>query len=331
MPTRHAPTVLVVDDEPGIRELLVDSFQGSEFDVTPAASGKEAIEIARELRPDLIVTDLLLGDLTGLDVLDTLRAERLQVPAVVITGYGDPQKLCEASRRRPVEMLTKPLDVTRLVRTVRREVSRADQDRQARRIERLRRLAHGYRAQRQQARKSLRRTCADLTGAYRNLSAQLRSHETLLNYQRELLGAKIDDDVFRTLFRTFVRTSGPVFGASVVCDSTAQLRIVGRFGVPHPDSLEFTKRLTQPVLDAVLASPQTMILDAGAQQEMFDPSLHRYLPGLSIMAVPLIPSPGELIGVVIFYRKGEQPFIDDDVALADAIATPTALAVQRND
>ena len=57
----------------------------------------------------------------------------------------------------------------------------------------------------------------------------------------------------------------------------------------------------------------------------------RYLPGVSALTIPLMPTPGELIGVVLLYRKGEQPFTDSDVALAELIAAPTSLAVRRND
>ena len=47
--------------------------------------------------------------------------------------------------------------------------------------------------------------------------------------------------------------------------------------------------------------------------------------------MPLIPAPGEMIGLVVLYRKGEQPFCDSDMAMAEMIALPTALAVRRND
>jgi GAF domain-containing protein len=57
----------------------------------------------------------------------------------------------------------------------------------------------------------------------------------------------------------------------------------------------------------------------------------RYLPGVTILAIPLIPAPGELIGMVMLYRKGEQPFDQADIDLAAGLAHPTALAVRRND
>ena len=65
--------------------------------------------------------------------------------------------------------------------------------------------------------------------------------------------------------------------------------------------------------------------------EEFDESIRRYLPGVTALVLPLVPAPGELIGLVVLYRKGEQPFLDDDVALAEVVGHPTAIAVRRND
>ncbi len=325
--------VLVVDDEPDICELLVDALTADELRVATASSGGEAIRIARKDRPDILVTDLLLGDCTGLDVIDQL-GEMLDcsIPAVVITGQGDPKWLSEASRRRPVELITKPLDIDRLRNTIESELQRqryyqASQQRS----KKLRKLARSANIEKKDMERKLKETCADLTQAYRTLSGKLSMQEIVLGYQNELIGARMDDDVFRSLFRTFVRRSGPVFGISLVCDANAQLRIVGRFGVPHPDSLEFCQQLSEPVVDLMLSNPQTTVLDATDEADLFPDTIRKYLIGVNVMAVPLIPSPGELIGVVIFYRKGEQPFTEFDMSLSEMIGPSTAMAVRRND
>ncbi len=326
------PQILVIDDEPGIRELCSDVLGQTQCDVSTAGSGAEAIHVVRRQPPDLLVTDLMLGDCTGLDVIDTLQAEDMDIPSVVITGQGDPETLCEASRRRPLEMLPKPLNTERLIDAVQKGLTRRDRESQyVRRIHRLRKIARRINNHRKSIDAKLRNTCTDLASAYRTLSEQFNAQQIVLDFQRELIAARIDDDVFRSLFRMFVHRSGPVFGISIVCDANAQLRIVGRFGVPHPDSLQFCQALSAPMIDMLLSNPEPMLIDAGDRSEMFDDTIVRYLPGLSVLAVPLIPSAGEMIGIVVFYRKGEQPFRDCDVALADMIAYPTAVAIKRND
>ena len=68
--------VLIVDDEREIRELLTDALSLDGINVSSAASGKEALDLCRTQCPDLVVTDLLLGDCTGLDVIERLRRLR---------------------------------------------------------------------------------------------------------------------------------------------------------------------------------------------------------------------------------------------------------------
>lgn len=324
--------ILVIDDEPALRELLVDVLSSPHVQVQVASSGAEAISLAREFIPDLVVADLYLGDCTGPEVIDALRHDREDLPAVVITGSGDVDSLAEASQRRPIELMTKPLDLDRLRQTVHAELNRqADAEKQSRRSSRARSVAKAAVRQRRVIRDKMNGTCEDLATAYRNLSGQMGLQKALLEYQRDLLSAQTDDDVFRNLFRLFVRRSGPVFGAALVCDSNAQLNVVGRFGVPAPDSVQFCGHLCEPMIDAILATPECILLDAGDEAQMFDQSIHRYLPGLTVLAIPLIPAPGELIGLVMLYRKGEQPFTDSDIAVAELIGSSTAIAVRRND
>ncbi|MHC4294530.1 MAG: response regulator, partial [Planctomycetota bacterium] len=103
MSNRNTARVLVVDDEPELRELLIDALDDGDLEISAVGSGREAIELAQAGEVDFVVTDLYLGDCSGLDVLDKFRSAAGDVPAVLITGYGDPESLSEASRRRPVE------------------------------------------------------------------------------------------------------------------------------------------------------------------------------------------------------------------------------------
>jgi CheY-like chemotaxis protein len=332
MANRRTARVLVVDDELELRRLVSDVLETLDVTVCTAGSGKEALEMARAQIPDLLITDLRLGDCTGLDVIDDVRKLAGEVPAVVITGYGDPQSLAAASRRRPVELMTKPLDVDRLRQTVQGELKRLDRaERLDRRNRRLRMIARNLSRDRNLIRGQLDSTCADLMCAYRNLNNQLSIQQTVINYQNAMIAAHNDDEVFANMFRAFATRTGPLFGVALVCDESAKLNVIGRFGVPKPDELGFCQKLTGPVVDKVLQTPACMIVDAWDEVELFDQAIRRRLCGVSILVVPLIPAPGELIGMGVLYRKGEQPFTEQDIALADMISLPTATAVRRND
>jgi CheY-like chemotaxis protein len=331
MNSRNA-RILVVDDEPQLRELLTDALADDGVTIACAASGNEAIALAAKHVPDLLITDLNLGDCTGLDVIDNLRSVAGDIPAVVITGMGDAKSLSEASRRRPVEMLNKPLDLQRLRDTVTTELSRLQHcQRLQARTRRLRRLARQANHERRVATRRLNGTCVSLTEAYRSLAGQLATQNVMIDYQRQLLAARNDDDVFRTLFDVAVKQSGPLFGMAMVCDANAELQMVGRFGVPRPDGGDFCRTLAKPLIGSVLAQPRSLLLDAQDEIDLFDESIRRYLIGVTVLALPLLSTPQEMIGLVVLYRKGEQPFTDRDVALMELLAAPAAMAVSRND
>jgi DNA-binding response OmpR family regulator len=325
--------ILVVDDEPDLRQLLVDTLGSEGAAIAAVGTAREALAYAAENGVDLVVADVRLGDGTGLELIDRLRRqEGADLPALVITGHADAHTLTEASRRRPVEMMTKPLNLERLRLAVRDELARRDSsDRLRRRNQRLRLLARSINRQRKEAKGQLDTQCAELAQGYRSLCEQLSLQQVVMGFQNELIAARTDDEVFANLFRLFATRTGLVFGVALVCNENAELRVVGRFGAPRPDALEFCERLAEPVVNMTLAGPRCMVVEAGDHAEQFDPSIRRALPGLSMLAIPLIPSPGELIGLAMLYRKGEQPFTSEDLSLAEMVAFPAAACVRRND
>jgi CheY-like chemotaxis protein len=88
-PDQAAATILVCDDDPSLRE-LVRAVLGPGYRFVEAADGIEALALARELRPDLIVLDVMLPGLSGIEVLEALRgSEELRAtPVVVVTAWS---------------------------------------------------------------------------------------------------------------------------------------------------------------------------------------------------------------------------------------------------
>ncbi len=322
--------VLVVDDEPEVCAVLAEALRDAGLDVAVATTGADALEAAYLHRPAVLIADLRLGDCNGLEVVDRLRSEIGDVAVVFITGYGDPAELSEASRRRPVELINKPVDLERLRLTVQEELGRQEQLRRVHtRNRRLRQMARGLTRRRRRSFNVLSSACADLTATCRSLQSQADRQRALISYQKELLTCNDEDDVFRLLFRLFVERSGPVFGVALLCDADAELQMVGRFGVPGPDGANFCQSLAMATVNGVLERPEVAVLDAMEHLETFPQPLHKMLIGVTLMIVPLPISEGHLIGIVVLYRKGEQPFTEDDVAFAKMIGPATAAAVQR--
>jgi len=112
-----APTILVCDDDPPLRE-LVRAVLGPEYRFVEAADGTEALAAARELTPDVIVLDVMLPGLNGIEVLKELRAdERIgNIPVVVITAWTHAE--AEAWAAGADRFVSKPFDPDDLNRAV---------------------------------------------------------------------------------------------------------------------------------------------------------------------------------------------------------------------
>lgn len=121
--------VMVVDDDDDMQRLLRSRLEARGHVVESADSGEQALMRLDEIRPDLLFLDLAMAGLTGLDVLDILRARGVDVAIILTTAYGSEQVAVEALRRGADDYLRKPFDRTEfqavLDRTLRRlELSR---------------------------------------------------------------------------------------------------------------------------------------------------------------------------------------------------------------
>jgi DNA-binding response OmpR family regulator len=124
-PVTTTRTILVVDDEPRIVELARDYLQHAGFRVIAAADGRLALDLARRERPDLVVLDLGLPGLDGLDVTKALRAEG-SIPIVMVTARDDELDKLLGLELGADDYLTKPFSPRELVARVKAVLRRAD-------------------------------------------------------------------------------------------------------------------------------------------------------------------------------------------------------------
>ncbi|HEX4060594.1 MAG TPA: response regulator transcription factor [Streptosporangiaceae bacterium] len=119
------PAVLVVDDEPNIRELVQVALQFHGCSVTTAATGKDALRQAETERPDLIVLDVMLPDLDGFEVCRRLRSSGNEVPVIFLTARDTSSDTVTGLALGGDDYVTKPFSVESLVARVRAVLRRA--------------------------------------------------------------------------------------------------------------------------------------------------------------------------------------------------------------
>src|SRR5215471_2761803 len=114
----EAPRVLIVDDDPGQRSLLNSFLQGQGFETVVVESGERALEKLRSTRFDMMISDVRMPGLSGLETLRLARKEHATLPVLLITAFTDVRDAVAAMRDGAVNYLAKPIDLDELLTSV---------------------------------------------------------------------------------------------------------------------------------------------------------------------------------------------------------------------
>lgn len=117
--------ILVVDDEPLQRGILKTILDSEGYETYTAASGKEALAIARKIHPEIVLTDLKMEGMDGIELLEAIPKEPFEPSIIIITAHGTISSAVEAVRKGAFDYLTKPIDKDTLLLIIRRAVERA--------------------------------------------------------------------------------------------------------------------------------------------------------------------------------------------------------------
>jgi two-component system, OmpR family, response regulator len=110
-----AVRLLVVDDEPDIVELLSASLRFAGYDVSTAANGKEALELAKSFRPDLVLLDVMMPGMDGFSVLTRLRSEGHRVPVLFLTARDATEDKVRGLTTGADDYVTKPFSLSEVL------------------------------------------------------------------------------------------------------------------------------------------------------------------------------------------------------------------------
>src|SRR2546427_3463586 len=112
--TSHKTRVLVVDDEPAMREVLEMLLQKWGFEVRVASDGTEGRELAESYDPDIVISDVVMPQLSGLELLRSLKSGNPDRPVILVTAQGSIDLAVEAMKQGAQDFITKPLDYPKL-------------------------------------------------------------------------------------------------------------------------------------------------------------------------------------------------------------------------
>ena len=124
-------TMLVADDEGWIRERIISSIDWAKIGVTvagEAADGEEALSLCREIRPDIVLTDIRMPGINGLEFLKSLNEEGLSVKLIIISGYSDFDYAQKAIKLGVADYILKPVENAELVSVVKKCIRQIEAD-----------------------------------------------------------------------------------------------------------------------------------------------------------------------------------------------------------
>ena len=118
------PNILVIDDEAPIRETLKEILEYENFEVTLAENGEKAWQIIQKNDFDVILCDVKMPGIDGVELLERVQALKPEIPMVMISGHGNVEMAIESTKKGAYDFITKPPDLNRLLITLRNAIDR---------------------------------------------------------------------------------------------------------------------------------------------------------------------------------------------------------------
>ncbi len=102
--------ILVVDDDPDIREVLKDRLESLCYNVFAGASGVEALELLEKQNPQIVLMDIEMPEMSELEALKEIRKRQIDITVVMITAHGTIERAVEAIRQGAYDFIPKPFE-----------------------------------------------------------------------------------------------------------------------------------------------------------------------------------------------------------------------------
>ena len=110
--------ILVVDDEPGMRDLLKLELETAGFQVTMASDGQEALDWVEKEKFQLVITDIMMPKMDGLELLEGIKKRDVYLEVIVTTGYGQVENAVNAMKKGAYDFIQKPYSTDQILAVV---------------------------------------------------------------------------------------------------------------------------------------------------------------------------------------------------------------------
>ncbi len=296
------PLILIADDNRDIREFLEQAvLTPAGYRVRSVGDGLSALTLARELLPDLVITDLQMPGLQGLDLVRRLRLDRPTLPVILMTSEGSEQVAIETLRAGAADYLAKPFEAEQLLAAVGRA------------------LAEGRRW------RTLEEEQADARHSAATLERRLQEFEALSLIGRTVTAVLDLDTVLTTVVEAAVRLTGAEEGSLLLLDAkSGELYMRASKNFDEEFARTFRLHVQDSLAGQVIATGEPVVLDEQSPQKIKTSYLVH-----SLLYVPLRVR-GKTIGVLgVDNRKAGRTLTTEDLAVMLAMADYAAIAIDN--
>jgi len=327
----EAPRILVVDDEPKIGTLLKRLLEKEGYDVDTCLDGRTAIRELVEKKPSLLITDIQMPGMNGLELARRARSFDPELPVVLITGYASMDTAVQALRDGVSDYITKPFSIAELKSVVGRILENRALAAENRRLLTELRVANSELEQhRQRLTVQVREAESDLLTANRKLEKRLGEMEVIHEIS-QMIATVFDRDDLLSLATQLVRDKVGVNAAAVFTLSRDGTELVARGVRGLEGGLEGGSRLPadEGLAGRVVEEGTPVILSALASEPGATEAERRTFGGGSFLACPIRVKDRMAGALVVSRVDGGDPLGEEERGLLGLIANDLAIALEN--
>jgi len=124
MDSQEKKKLLIVDDEEALRDILYQELTEEGFDVETLGEGSKVVEAVKSKKYDLLLLDISMPNISGFEVLEQLKKEKISIKSVMLSGYDDLKNAIQAARLGAVGFISKPFRFHDIIVEIEKALSR---------------------------------------------------------------------------------------------------------------------------------------------------------------------------------------------------------------
>ncbi len=329
--SEHKPRILVVDDEPNICRLLQELLSRQNYLIDTCANGQEALAKANAAAYDMVISDLKMPGISGIELIRSIKTISPNTAAVLVTGYATVETAVEALRHGADDYVTKPFNIEEL----RKVVSRGIEARQLRRrnqdlVEMLKSANEELRRHKNELKHEVARTSESLLATNRRLEHRVQQLSTIMKVTKAVTSILDLDRLLDFCLRLLGREMHVENSSIMLMQPDGQhLMVKASYGPRSDKVMGRERRLGDGVAGWVAEYKESLLVSDVDTSPAFVTEFSKQYQGKSFMCVPLVLQERTLGVLNLTGKSTGEPFTEHDRDFVLAIAGQIAVAIEN--